>query len=212
MTDAELIAEARERERDAYQNHRTQKVLTALADRLEQLTQPRPLPPSPMTETRLAEIRSWRNEGEPWDVCSEGLKDACEDLLALVDHLLDRADALEACLADVAMDEGARLARADGVAAALAVVGRIHAEYCRRRHLEDEFAGAAYDMDSAHAGAAKHILDRVRIECDDPEPSPHSVSLARLRKRTAALERIAAGDFNGGQALTIAAQALKGDA
>ncbi len=176
-------------------------MLREAGDRLAALAKPCPLPEgSPLTPDALADIREEVALGlQDRSAARAVLKLMVRDLLGALDHACALNDRLECCLADVAMDQGYRLARADGVEAAIAVVER----------------AIVHDNGKAH-GALCVLRNDILSECGPADLPPHAQSLARLRRLEAALERIMAmnGLGDGGMPVVrgIAAESLKGGA
>lgn len=198
MTDAELIRKLRY---DAGSpaspdlRHR-QEMMLAAATRLEELTK-RPAG-SALSEARLAELR--RAWADPGDALRGPIGNEFRGLLAGFDRERDRADRLECLLADGAQDQFARLARADGVAAALAVIrGRI------AKHEANAVAGSkAREWCWAWEQAILHVT----VECGPAELAPHQQTIDERRRYREALERIAAGNLSAEGERDVARTAL----
>lgn len=135
----------------------------------------KPPPGSPLSPGRLAEIRDDDRLAQRWSL--DLVRQERRDLLRYADFLRARLDEAECLLADAAQDQGARMGRADGVAAALAALERLR--------------GTFTPGDPWHS-ALSLALGHVRTGSlkEDYDPPPHSRSLARLRRLEEALGRI----------------------
>lgn len=170
------------------------QALREIADRLEKLTTPPDKKP-PVGEARMAELRKsldgWQGrEGE----MSGSMYFAIRDLLAAYDHQEHHRVFAECRLQDYLHETDSRYdAGVKAMEAEVeAVLGRIHADCCRRRDLSSEHG----DLDGfrawgAQAEAVKHALDRIMIECGPGELPPHAQTYAECRRLRAALEGIA---------------------
>lgn len=170
---------------------------------------------SPLSEETLGEARDWVAR-----LGSQGRHSTVPvTLLRALDHALeslagerDRADRAEREAAYLAQDREEETGlRASGVAAALAVVGRLHADFCKDRDVGRKYGDHDLEYRAAYAAAAKAILDRVRIECGPGEPLAYERLLAECRRKTAALQKIAHDEEKmiASKVLAIAREALE---